>query len=122
MYAELDRMLDHGVIVQSDSPWSHPVTLVRRGEKNRLCLDARKLNALTIKVAYPLPHIESLLSRLGDTYYISSVDLKNAFWQIQLDPYSREKTAFTVPGRPLYHFKVMPFGLCNAAQSSFCTN
>ncbi|XP_059221494.1 uncharacterized protein LOC131996064 [Stomoxys calcitrans] len=116
MYAELDRMLSLGVIEESESPWSHPVTLVRKGEKNRLCLDARKLNALTVKDAYPLPHIEGLLSRLGDTYFISSVDLKDAFWQIPLDHASREKTAFTVPGRPLYHFKVMPFGLCNAAQ------
>lgn len=116
MYAELDRMLNLGVIEESNSPWSHPVTLVRRGDKNRLCLDARRLNALTVKDAYPLPHIEGLLSRLGDTYYISSVDLKDAFWQIPLEASSREKTAFTVPGRPLYHFKVMPFGLCNAAQ------
>ncbi|XP_061396726.1 uncharacterized protein LOC133332344 [Musca vetustissima] len=116
MYAELDRMIELGVIEESESPWSHPVTLVRRGEKNRLCLDARKLNALTVKDAYPLPHIEGLLSRLGDTYFISSVDLKDAFWQIPLDPSSREKTAFTVPGRPLYQFTVMPFGLCNAAQ------
>lgn len=116
MYAELDRMLSLGVIEQSESPWSHPVTLVRKGEKNRLCLDARKLNTLTVKDAYPLPHIEGLLSRLGDTYFISSIDLKDAFWQIPLDKSSQEKTAFTVPGRPLYHFTVMPFGLCNAAQ------
>lgn len=26
-------------------------------------------------------------------------------------------TAFTVPGRPLYQFVRMPFGLCNAGQS-----
>lgn len=31
--------------------------------------------------------------------------MKDAFWQIPLDIESREKTAFTVPGRPLYHFK-----------------
>nr|XP_044248545.1 uncharacterized protein LOC123002443 [Drosophila takahashii] len=29
---------------------------------------------------------------------------------------SRRYTAFTVPGRPLYHFVVLPFGLTNAAQ------
>lgn len=116
MYSELDRMIAMGVIEQSQSPWNNPVTLVRKGAKNRLCLDARKLNALTVKDAYPLPNIEGLLSRLGDTHFISSVDLKDAFWQIPLEIKSREKTAFTVPGRPLYHFTVMPFGLCNAAQ------
>ena len=89
---------------------------MRKGDNNRLCLNARKLNALTVKDAHPLPHIEDLLSRLGDTHYISSVDLKDVFWQIPLDQASREKPAFTVPGRPLHHFTVMPFGLCNAAQ------
>lgn len=64
-----------------------------------------------------MPLIESILSRLKETFFISSVDLKDAFWQIELDPASRDKTAFTVPGRPLYQFVRMPFGLCNAAQT-----
>lgn len=93
----------------SESPWSNRVAFVRKGDKCRLCLDARRLNALTVKDAYTLPHIEGLLSRLGDTYYISSIDLKDAFWQIPLEQASREKTAFTIPGRSLYQFTVMPF-------------
>ena len=116
MYDELDRMLSLGVIEESNSSWSSPVTLVRQPNKNRLCLDARKVNERTIKDAYPLPHINGILSRLQDTKYISAIDLKDAFWQIPLEQKSREKTAFTVPGRPLYQYTVMPFGLCNAAQ------
>ncbi|XP_041566016.1 uncharacterized protein K02A2.6-like [Drosophila elegans] len=79
-------------------------------------LDARKLNDVTIKDAYPLPSIDGILSRIEQTYYISSVDLKFAFWRIELDTSSKEYTVFTVPGRPLYQFRVMPFGLCNASQ------
>jgi len=85
--------------------------------KVRLCLDARELNKVTKKDAYPLPLIEGLLGRLDQTKFISAIDLKDAFWQIPLDPQSRDKTAFTVPGRPLYQFTVMPFGLCNAPQT-----
>jgi len=77
-----------------------PLALVQKGPKNRLCLDARKVNSRMIKDAYPLPHIEGLLSRLQETYYISAIDLKDAFWQIPLETKSREKTAFTVPGLP----------------------
>lgn len=64
VYGELDRMVDLGEIEENESAWSHPVTLVG----NRLCLDARKLNALPDKDADPLPHIEGLLCRLGDTF------------------------------------------------------
>jgi len=43
--------------------------------------------------------------------------MKDAYWQVPLEVNSRDKTAFTVPGRPLYQFKVMPFGLCNATST-----
>lgn len=118
MYAEVDRMLALGVVEESMSPWNSPVTIVPKANgKNRLCLDARQVNAVTKKDAYPTPIIESIFSRLHETIYISSVDLKDAYWQIELDDDSKEKTAFTVPGRPLYHFTRMPFGLCNASQT-----
>lgn len=116
-YDELDRMLELDVIEPAqEASWNNRMTLVIKPGKNRLCLDARELNKVTKKDAYPLPNIDGLLSRLGDTHFISAIDLKDAFWQIPLDPDSRPKTAFTVPGRPHYQFKVMPFGLCNAAQ------
>lgn len=118
MFAEVDRMLELGVIQESNSAWSSPVTVVSKANgKSRLCLDARKVNSVTKKDAYPMPKISSILSRLNETYYISSIDLKDAFWQVDLDENSRDKTAFTIPGRPLYEFTRMPFGLCNAAQS-----
>lgn len=116
MYKEIDEMLMLNVIEECHSPWCSRVTLVRKPGKNRLCLDARKLNDRTVKDAYPIQNIEGILSRLDETHYISSVDLKFAFWQIELEEKSRAYTAFSIPGRPLYQFVVMPFGLCNAAQ------
>jgi len=79
--------------------------------KDRLCLAARKLNFLTFKDAYPLPSIEGIFSKMEQTHYIASVDLKFAFWQIELDDRCKKNTAFTVPGMPLYQFRMMPFGL-----------
>ncbi|KAM8702049.1 hypothetical protein ACLKA7_001964 [Drosophila subpalustris] len=46
--------------------------------------------------------------------YISTLDLKSGYWQIPMARGSREYTAFTVPGRGLFHWKVMPFGLHSA--------
>lgn len=110
-------MLKLGVIENyTRSEWNNPISLVRKANGAvRLCLDARTVNSLTVKDAYPLPLIDGLLSRLHQTKFISAIDLKDAFWQIPLDTGSRDKTAFTVPGRSLYQFRVMPFGLCNAA-------
>lgn len=102
IYAELDRMLQMDVIEESGSAWSSPIVLVQKPGKVRLCLDSRKLNIVTVKNAYPLPNMDGILSRLPKAEYITSLDLKDAFWQIPLDKSSKDKTAFTVPGRPLH--------------------
>ena len=115
---EVDDMLRLGVIRESSSPWSSPVVMVKKktGEY-RFCFDGRALNACTKRDAYPLPLMQDILGYLGDAKVISSIDLSKAFWQIPLETSSMEKTAFTVPGRGLYEFVVMPFGLSNAAQT-----
>ena len=91
--------------------------LVVKPGKVRLCLDARKINECTRKDAYPLPSIEGIFARLPKANIISKIDLKDAYWQIELDEKSKHITSFTIPGRPLYQFTVMPFGLCNAPQT-----
>lgn len=90
---------------------------VRKPGKIRLCLDCRKLNSFTKTDSYPLPHIRGLLSRLKDTHYITWIDWKDAFFQIKWTESSKEMTAFAVPGRPLYQYRVMPFGVCNGPQT-----
>jgi len=99
-------MLRLGVIEESESAWSSPIVMVTKPGKVRISLDCSKVNSFTEKDAYPLPQINGILSRLPRAEYISS--------QV---PQSRDKTAFTVPGRPLYQFTVMPFGLCNATST-----
>ena len=44
------------------------------------------------------------------------LDLKSGYWQIEMHPESREKTAF-VTHNSLYEFDVMPFGLTNSGAS-----
>ena len=40
------------------------------------------------------------------------VDLQSGYWQVELDPKDKEKTAFPI-GRGLWHFIVLPLGLAN---------
>lgn len=86
----------------------------KRDGSYRFCVDYRALNAVTKKDAYPIPYVSVILDRLRDARYISTLDVKSAFWQVSVKESSREYTAFTVPGRGLYYFKRMPFGLTNS--------
>lgn len=112
---EVDRMLLEDIIEPSCSAWSSPVVLVKKTSgKYRFCIDFRKVNQLTEADAYPLPFIQHILDKLRGAKYISTLDLKQGYWQIPLSKESRPLTSFTVPGRGLFQFKVMPFGLHSA--------
>ena len=113
--AEIDKLLREGTIEPSTSAWSSPIVMVKKpGGDYRMCLDLRKVNTVTKRDSYPLPYIDDILRKLRSANFISTIDLKNGYWQVPLESSSREKTAFTVPGRGLFQFVVMPFGLCNA--------
>ncbi|GBM64849.1 Retrovirus-related Pol polyprotein from transposon 17.6 [Araneus ventricosus] len=56
---------------------------------------------------------QALQVEKSDKQWFSTLDLKSGYWQIEIQPEDREKTAFTA-GQGLWQFKVMPFGLCNA--------
>ena len=103
-----------GVLERSASDWYHaPVIQKKSDGKYRFCIDFRELNLPSKKVAYPLPNMDSILDKLRRVKYISKVDLKNAYFQI--DEESKKYTAFAVPGMGLWQFKRMPFGLTNAS-------
>ena len=85
----------------------------KKSGEYRFCVDYQKLNEITIKDVYPLPRIDDTLDALGGSRLFSALDLKNGYWQVEIDERDREKTAFITPNG-LYHFNVMPFGLCNA--------
>ncbi|KAG6933769.1 hypothetical protein G0U57_018464, partial [Chelydra serpentina] len=111
---EVQAMLDLGVIEPSQSEWRSPVVLVPKPDgTRRFCIDFRRVNAVSKFDAYPMPRVDELLGRLGEARFITTLDLSKGYWQIPLDPASREKTAFATP-TGLYQFTRMPFGLHGA--------
>ncbi|KAG5883813.1 hypothetical protein JTB14_036930 [Gonioctena quinquepunctata] len=103
---KVQRMMSAEVIEPSDSRWSTPIVILReKNEVFRFCDHFRKVNEVSEKKAYTLPQINAILDLLRDTHYISTLDLKE----------SKPITAFTVPERELFQFKV---GL-HAAPSTF---
>ena len=111
---EIDKLLEAGVIRPSSSPYASPITL--QGKKDggiRFCVHWRKLNAMTVKDAYPLPNIQDIFDTLGGSVYFSTLDLRSGYWQVPLDEDSIPKTAF-VCQRGLFEFTRLGMGLCNS--------
>ena len=106
-------MQDGGVIQPSKNSWVSPVVLVRKRDGSlRFCVDYRALNSVTKLDVFPLPRIDDLLDKLGQSKYFTTLDLKSGYWQIKVDASSQKKTAF-VTHHGLYEFCVMPFGVKN---------
>ena len=111
--SQVRDMLDQGVIQPSTSPWASPIVLVKKKDgKYRFCVDYRKLNSVTVKDAHPLPRVDDLLDSLQGSIMFSTLDLRTGYWQINMDPADREKTAFTTPDG-LWEFLRLPFGVSN---------
>ena len=92
---EVQKLLKAGVIQKSKSPWGFPPVIVdKKNGSQRLCIDYRKLNDVTIRDSYPLPNIAETLDSFHGAKYFSTLDLTSGYWQMKIHPKDRAKTAF----------------------------
>ncbi|CAM4953207.1 unnamed protein product [Rotaria socialis] len=110
---ETQKLLERGPIEESTSPWSSPIVLVKKKDKTmRFCIDYRRLNAITIKDAFPLPRIDEIFDQLSDATYYTKFDFKSGYFQVPLSKEDRPKTAFSTRDNH-YQFTVLPQGITN---------
>jgi hypothetical protein len=61
---QLQESLDKGYIRPSVSPWGeHVIFVTKKDGTQRMCVDYRSLNEVTIKNKYPLPRIDNLFDQ-----------------------------------------------------------
>jgi hypothetical protein len=131
---EVARMLEAGIIeklniddrdeLARSNAWVSPVVIVQKKNGNlRFCVDYRQLNAVTVPNRHPFPIMEDVIMDLakneGTPQIFSALDLASGYWQVEMEPASQLKTAFTCH-KGLYYFKRLPFGLKNAPVSFQC--
>ena len=108
---QVEEMLAAGIIEPSSSPYGANVVLAKKKDgKLRFCVDYTSLNAVTKYVNYPLPKMSDILDSLGGAQYFSTLDCESGYWQIEMHPDSKDKTAI-VCEKGSFVFNRMPFGL-----------
>jgi hypothetical protein len=93
--AELDSQLEKAFIRPSASPWGSPALFVlKKDGTQRLCVDYRALNVVTMKNKYPLPQIDDLMDQLRQAKFFNKIYLRSGYDQMKIRPEDIYKTAF----------------------------
>jgi len=73
---QIKELQEKGFILPSSSPWDAPVIFVdNKDGSQRMCIDYRSLNEVTIKNKYPLSRIDDLFNQLRGACMFSKIDL-----------------------------------------------
>ena len=80
---QIQSLLKDGIIEESLNPWSAQILVVPKPDgSGRLCVDFRKLDAVTEPDQYSLPRVDALLDRLDGARFLSKLDMNKAYWQV----------------------------------------
>ena len=86
MRKEVDYMLKNKIIEPSRSSWSSHCVLVPKSDGTLgFCTDFRKVNLLTKTDSFLLPRIEDCIDRIGNSKYVTKMDLLKGYWQVVLN-------------------------------------
>lgn len=109
----LDEMERQGIITKSQTPteWVHNMVIVEKPNKSlRICLDPKHLNHALKQHFYQIPTLEDLTFKLAGSEFFTVLDLKDGFWQIELEDDSKDLCTFSTP-MGCYRFERVPMGL-----------
>ena len=81
---QIAELQSKGFIRPNSSPWGAPVLFVEKKDgTQRMCVDYRSFNEVTIKNKYPLPRIEDLFDQMKGASVFSKIDLRSGYHQLK---------------------------------------
>nr|CAI5851190.1 unnamed protein product [Callosobruchus analis] len=114
----LQNLEDKKIISKVDYPtrWVNSLMIVEKPDKTlRICIDPKPLNKYILREHFQIPTNSDIISRLTGSSIFSVIDMKEGFWQLQLDDYSADLCVFNSPfGR--FRFNRLPFGISSAPE------
>ena len=87
----------------------------KKNNKIRICIGPYELNTAMKREHYVLPILDDILHKFKESRIFSKVDLKNGYWQIELDKESSKLTTFQANDQ-LYRWTRLPFGLKTSSE------
>ena len=111
---QCEELLAMDVIEHSHSRFSSPIVPVRKKDGQlRLCIDYRRINAVTKKEKFPMPNLSDAIYATHDIKYYTKIDMVKSYYQIPLAENSRQYPAFSTAHNH-FQFKTLSFGLTNS--------
>lgn len=101
-------MISEGIIERSVTAYLNPIVVVKKKDgKVRICLDARRINEVTVPENEAPQNIDEILWKFNKTKNFSALDFSSSYWQISIHPDDRKFTGFLYNGLT-YVWKRMP--------------
>lgn len=113
----IKKLLQADLVEECTSVYCTPILVVPKPNHTpqkpsyRLVQDFRKVNKILTDIKYPIPDTQELIDSFQGKSWFSNVDCSSGYWQLTLDPESRDITAFDSPSGCRYRWKSLAMGL-----------
>ena len=110
----LERLMQKGIIRESSSNWRNPIRFLEKANGDiRLVVNLMKLNDLVVKDNYSISNMKTIIQKAYGSSWFTVVDLKEAFYSIEMEERDKHKTAFEFKGN-VYEWNSMVMGYKNS--------
>ena len=101
--------------IECPTSWLSPQVVPKPNNDICICLDMRQANTAVLGERFPLPNIDETLEEMNGAKAFSKLDLRQGFYQVEIEPSSRDITNFVTYDR-IYRLRRLNFGISCAPE------